>query len=203
MIACTEERQEYQEMKGVGGVLSVEDSDIPRINIFDESETRDFIDRTNNQSIIPKTVTNVTGYSRRIVRKSYPKMKFYKADADKIGVDPDRIYSVEFLTIEKDINTNGKDFYTYESPLCGGTPYTNGQGEEISNFDRMGYKVVSNSPAIFSTHLIYVDCIYPQGTPIKRYYPRDPAVLQWNYIVNHIKIINNYGNKELQVLHGL
>lgn len=183
MLSCTEEKKEYQELKVNNDVLLV--NDIPMFNMFEECDTTYAVNATYNQKIeMPLTI--VKGYSRIKVRKSYPKMKFYKADAEKIGVDPNKIYSVQYLTIENDVDRKGKSFFSYDSPRCGGTPILSDTGEEISNFDRRGYRTtlnVNSDISILSTHLVYVDCTYPQGTPVKKYYPCHPAVLEWIYIL--------------------
>ena len=73
--------KKYQELKGNNDVLLV--NDIPMFNMFEECDTTYAVNATYNQKIeLPLTV--MKGYSRIKVRKSYPKMKFYKADAEKI-----------------------------------------------------------------------------------------------------------------------
>lgn len=176
--------------EAVGGdlkVLNTPETDV-QIFSFDEFENInsnsiiDTLDRFQGLSTKGFIGQGVKGFSRKLVRKTIPKMKFYKSDADKIGVDPNKIYTVQYLTIEVDIDTEGKLFVSMGSPYCGGTPVANDKGEEISNFDHMGYRVVTKgNPTTLSTHLIYVDCTFPQGEPIYKYYPRRPQDLEWNF----------------------
>ena len=123
----------------------------------------------------------VKGYSRKIVRQSLPKMQFGKDMANKIGVNSSTIYSVQYLTIEADIDTEGKKFFSYPSWNCGGMPVVV-NGKEDADYDHMGYSIRSiGNPTVLATHLIYVDCTFPQGSAVKKYYPRSPKDLEWNY----------------------
>lgn len=169
---------------------NTESIDVLTVSSFDdfnsfvnESDGLVYPDYDHSLNSLPKELLclGVKGCSRKIVRKSYPKLRFDKDFAIKIGVNSNLIYSVQYLRIEADIDTKGKKFFSYPSPYCGGTPIVV-NGNENTDYDHLGYSIRSiGNPTVLATHLIYIDCTFPQGSAVKKYYPRNPKDLEWNY----------------------
>lgn len=184
IFACTKE--EFEDNNSLNLSIEKEKSTLymkPFSNIVSEQETicgKKDLECTIDQNPRKLFYQAVRGYSRISTWQEYPKMTFDEEMASKIGVSPNIVYSVKYLKVEVDVNTDGKRLFFYTSPYCGGTPVISSSGKESTDFENLGYSVKeSGNPTILATHLIYVDCTYPMGSAVRKYYPRNPSELQW------------------------
>ncbi len=164
-------------------------NEIPVVNSLEEvaevlgmnscSKEKDLSPKLSLRSEIPELTAS--GFTRKSTLTPESKMSFKPDFAKKIGVPPYTVYLVRMDKYEKDIETAGKTFFQVSSSNCGGTP-TITDGYEGTNWELLGYRVQkTGNPTTLATHLMYINCTFPGGAAIKKYYPYKPELLKWNY----------------------
>lgn len=181
---------------GTGGQFEAKSmlQNYPVINSLDELDALFGYEKTMEADVlegmsVPLTkadlvTLSVTGFTRKYNYKPEQKMSFTPNAANMIGVQPYTVYLVSLDRYEKDIKTEGKMLFGVDSPQCGAKPVMGNYNEEVSDFDNLGYRIQNTgNVTTLSTHLYYVNCAFPAGTAIKKYYPRSAESLIWNYIL--------------------
>lgn len=123
-------------------------------------------------------------YTRKSKFMKEQKAIFDKQFADMLGVEAGVVYLVSIDRCELDVNTKGKRFVSCASPNCGAKPIIDTDtGVESSSFESLGYRLVTKgNPTVLSTHVYYIAGTFG-GAALRKYYPRSPDNLEWEYIL--------------------